>query len=115
MKLSDLSYREYVALEILPAVLAATAAGQHNAGAGYAPSGMSVDERICSDAFRLADAFLKVAGKENDKVTSAEIRAKRSDDSLQIFRDHIKHILSDPGADDGETVVALKHMIGLPV
>jgi len=109
MKLSDLSYREYVALEILPAVLAATAAGQHNAGAGYAPSGMSVDERICSDAFRLADAFLKVAGKENDKVTSDELLAQLKSivDAMPVRGGMVRL--------DGETVVALKHMIGLPV
>lgn len=75
MKLSELSYREYIALEVLPSVIAATAAGQHRPGAGYATDAMTVDERICSDAFRLADAFMRVVGKENDKIFRAEQRA----------------------------------------
>ncbi len=63
MKLSELSYREYIALEVLPSVIAATAAGQHRPGAGYATDAMTVDERICRDAFHMADAFLRVASE----------------------------------------------------
>ncbi len=77
MKLSELSFREYIALEVLPSIITVTAAGQHNPGTGYSSGdefGASVDARICLDAFRMADAFLKRAGREHDKV--AEIQRK---------------------------------------
>jgi len=98
MKLSDLSYREYLAIEFTPQFAAKLD-----------------DNEAVWRAFGLADAFLKRAGKENDKIAQAEKRAKHSDISLQVFKDHIKHILSDPSADDADMVQALKHIMGLPV
>jgi len=91
MKLSELSFREYIALEALPAIIAATSAGQHQPGAGYAPDGANIDARICFDAFRMADAFLKRAGREHDKI--AEI--KRECDKLEAQNSLLLHMNED--------------------
>lgn len=63
MKLSELSYREYIALEALP---------------GFVAQGM-LDRDAAFRAFGLADEFLKRAGREHDKIASI----KRECDKLE--------------------------------
>lgn len=62
MKLSELSYREYIALEVLPTFV-----------------GKLPDKDAAWRAFQIADQFMKCAGREHDKI--AEI--KRECDKLE--------------------------------
>lgn len=55
MKLSELSYREYIALEVLPSF-----------------AGQMLDRDAAFRAFGLADEFLKRAGREHDKIASIQ-------------------------------------------
>lgn len=71
MKLSELSYREYLAIEFLPAFM------RHYSALGGSED--EIAENTARYAFRYADAFLRVVGKEYDKVTSAERRAERAE------------------------------------
>ena len=69
MKLSELSYREYIALEVFPTIIART----------------HVDELAARRAFSAADAFLREVGKENDKVASAERRAEKVEAQVSLL------------------------------
>lgn len=96
MKLSELSYREYIALEALPAIIAATSTGQHHPGTGYSDTefGTSVDDRICFDAFRMADAFMRVASRESG-LSSHEMdrqirRAEAAEATVELLRFNAK-------------------------
>lgn len=64
MKLSELSYREYIALEVLPAIVSR---GEKRSS-----------EQVLA-AFDVADEFLKRAGREHDKITEI----KRECDKLE--------------------------------
>jgi hypothetical protein len=69
MKLSELSYREYVALEVLPAF-----------------AGSTDDKDAVCRAFGVADSFLSAVGKTEDRVKHLEDRATRAEakfDTLQ--------------------------------
>lgn len=77
MKLSELSFREYIALEALPAF-----------------AGTMLDKAAAWRAFSLADEFLKRAGREHDKV--AEI--KRECDKLEIQNSLLLNMGEDPAA-----------------
>lgn len=64
MKLSELAPREHIALEVLPALVAT----------GTMTAGDAAWQAFCA-----ADAFLKRAGRENDKIT----QIKRECDKLE--------------------------------
>lgn len=68
MKFSELSYREYIALEVLPVL-----ADKINAQSAVA------------QAFLAADAFLKECGKENDNLAAAKRRAEKAETSVSIL------------------------------
>lgn len=69
MRLSDLSYREYIALEVLP-----------SCAATYP------DKDAIWRAFGLADAFMKYVGKENDKIAAAEQRAIDAETKFDVLQ-----------------------------
>jgi hypothetical protein len=76
MKLSELSMREYIALEVLP---------------GFVAQGM-LDRDAAFRAFGLADEFLKRAGREHDKIASI----KRECDRLEAQNSLLLNI-GEPG------------------
>jgi len=69
MKLSELSYREYIALEVLPSFAA-----------------KYLDKDAVWRAFGLADTFMKHAGKENDKIFRAEQRAIEAETKFETLQ-----------------------------
>ena len=68
MKLSELSYREYIALEVFPGFI-----------------GSMPDDEAAWRAFGAADAFLKRCGKEHDRVAQAEFRATQAENTLSVL------------------------------
>lgn len=83
MKFSDLTYREYIALEVFPRFV-----------------GSMSDDEAARRAFSAADAFLKRVGKEMDKVATAEQRAEEAE--LQVSL-----LLNMNASEDFATRVAL--------
>jgi hypothetical protein len=77
MKLSELSFREYIALEALPAF-----------------AGTMLDKDAAWRAFSLADQFLKRAGREHDKIASI----KRECDKLEIQNSLLLNMGEDPAS-----------------
>lgn len=68
MKLSDISYREYIAIKVFPQLV-----------------GSMLDNEAVWRAFGAADAFLKQAGKEYDKVLQAEQRAEKAETTISVL------------------------------
>lgn len=68
MKLSELPYREYIALEVLPQFV------------GTIPNQQAVWR-----AFGVADEFLKAAGKFHDQIADAEERADLAETQYSIL------------------------------
>lgn len=104
MKLSELSYREYLAIEFLPAFL------RHASVLGN--SEIEIAENSAKFAFLYADAFLRVAGRELDKIAAAEARAERSDNAHQVLRDTLKDML-EKDQSPADTVSALRALFGV--
>lgn len=75
MKLSELSLREYIAMEVFPSIIAD-------------PGKYKSSNEAAWLAFAHADAFLKHAGREHDKI--AEI--KRECDRLEIQNSRLLNI-----------------------
>ena len=82
MKLADLSYREYIALEVLPSF-----------------AGHIADDEAAWRAFGVADAFLKRCGKEQNKIKEAEERAKLADLRCVVLSDQLSHVMSKSDGD----------------
>lgn len=70
MKLSELSYREYIALEVLGPI----------ASMGNMNYGDAVEK-----AFGVANAFLRHVGKHDDKIKALTLRAERAEASNSIL------------------------------
>ncbi len=71
MKFSDISYREYIALEIFHCFI-------DDDGASAA---------VCAQAaFRYADAFLECAGKQDKRVEHAEQRAQEAETKFEVLQ-----------------------------
>lgn len=87
MKLSELSYREYIALEALPAFV-----------------GNMLDKDAAWRAFSIADEFLKRAGREHDKI--AEI--KRECDKLEIQNSLLRNMNAELAARAPQMTEALE-------
>lgn len=69
MKLSELSYREYIALEVVPSF-----------------AGKISDSDAVRRAFGVADLFLKQCGKHTDKVAAMEARAVKAETALEVLQ-----------------------------
>ena len=78
MKLSELSYREYLAIEFLPALM------RHYSALG--DNETEIAERTAHYAFLYADAFLRVVGKYHDEVAEAHQRAFRAETAADVLR-----------------------------
>lgn len=95
MKLSEISYREYLAIEFLPAFM------RYQSTLGQSEN--EIAERTARYAFLYADAFLRVAGRENDRVAHAEARAEKAETSVAVM-------LGMNGEKDFHARVALKEI-----
>jgi hypothetical protein len=68
MKFSELSYREYIAMEVFSRIV-----------------GSMPDDKAAWRAFGAADAFLKRAGIEQNKIKAAEERAERAESQVGLL------------------------------
>lgn len=78
MKLSEISYREYLAIEFLPAFM------RYQSALGN--SEKEIAENNARYAFLYADAFLRVAGQENDRIAQAEKRAADAETKFEVLQ-----------------------------
>lgn len=78
MKLSEISYREYLAIEFLPAFM------RYQSALGS--SEKEIAESNARYAFVYADAFLRVAGQENDRIAQAEKRAADAETKFEVLQ-----------------------------
>ncbi len=77
MKFSELSYREYLAIDFLPAFM------RHSAALGETTE--QIAENTAKFAFAYADAFLRVAGQEYAKVAEAERRTEKAEAQVSLL------------------------------
>lgn len=70
MKLSELSYREYIALEVISAIVAR--------------GGMSFGD-AAKKAFGTADAFLKECGKNRDEIAEIKRECDRLETQVSVL------------------------------
>lgn len=96
MKLSELSYREYIALQALPAFLNA---------------GTMIDHDAAWRAFGAADAFLKQTGKEYREVAEQREHAETAERALVVLRETIISMLEKP--DETSTLSGLRALFGV--
>ena len=61
-----MTLRDWFAGQVLPAIVAATSAGQHQPGDGFDDE-RTIQDRMASDAYKLADAML-AHRKETDNA-----------------------------------------------
>lgn len=95
MKLSELSYREYIAVEVFPQFI-----GQKMA-----------DREAAWRAFCAADAFLKAAGKEYREVAEQREHAETAERALVVLRETIISMLEKP--DETSTLSGLRALFGV--
>jgi len=96
MKLSELSYREYLAIEVFPRFV-----------------GSMPDSEAAWRAFGAADAFLKRAGTEQDKITAAEKRAAEAEQALEVMRDYIFLDINGTTLSDRVALTSIWDMLGV--
>ena len=77
MKLSELSYREYLAIEFLPAFV------RHSAALGQTEA--EIAENTARYAFVYADAFLRVVGREDHRLATAYMNEKRANEQVSLL------------------------------
>lgn len=77
MKLSELSYREYLAIEFLPAFM------RHSAALGQTEA--EIAENTARYAFVYADAFLRVVDREDHRLATAYMNEKRANEQVSLL------------------------------
>lgn len=79
MKLSDLSLRDHIAIEALPAVI--------QTRAGDPPmKHLSMEEYFARKAFKISDAMITEMGKYDEILLSLQKRAEIAETTLEILR-----------------------------
>lgn len=72
MKLSELSYRDYIAIEVLPGIV-----GRYS---------VTKSSDAAQKAYRVADAMLVEAGKRDHELEELRERAEKAERTLEILR-----------------------------
>jgi hypothetical protein len=77
MKLSDLSMREYLAIEFIPAFM------RHSAALGTSEE--NIADNTIRYGFLYADAFLRAVGRQDARVKHAEDRAEKAETAVSVM------------------------------
>jgi hypothetical protein len=99
MKLSELSRRDYIAIEIVGHLVGAT---------------LHSPEDCAEQAYVFADAMLRKQEIHADMERSWERRAQQSDTALQVLRDTLKDMLGKKADENpAGTINALRSLFGV--